>query len=55
MKLNIKKNKNMIFNFTKKHQFTTQLTVNGKPIEIVKETKLLGTHITDNLKWDRKL
>ena len=53
MKLNIKKTKNMIFNFTKKYQFTTKLTVNQEPIEIVKETKLLGTYITDDLKWNR--
>ena len=53
MKLNIKKTKNMIFNFTKKHQFFTQLTVNDEPIEVVKETKLLGTFITEDLKWDR--
>ena len=53
MKLNIKKTKNMIFNFTKKYQFSTKLTVNQEPIEIVKETKLLGTYITDDLKWDR--
>ena len=53
MKLNIKKTKNMIFNFTRKFQFTTKLTVNQEPIEVVKETKLLGTYITDDLKWDR--
>ena len=43
----------MIFNFTKNHQFSTQLTVNDEPIEIVKITKLLGTHITEDLKCDR--
>ena len=43
----------MIFNFTRKFQFTTDLSVNDKKIEIVKETKLLGTHITDDLKWDK--
>ena len=48
-----KKTKNLIFNFTKKHQFTTHLSLNGEPIEIVKETRLLGTHITDDLKWDK--
>ena len=36
MRLNEKKTKNMIFNFSKKYQFTTNLTVNDKPIEIVK-------------------
>ena len=54
MKLNEKKTKSMIFNFTKKFQFTTQLAVNDQPIEIVKETKLLGTFLTDDLKWDKK-
>ena len=37
MALNEKKTKNMIFNFTKKMQFTTKLSVNEKPIEIVKK------------------
>ena len=53
MKLNEKKTKNMIFNFTKKFQFTTKLAVNDKPIEIVKEPKLLGTILTEDLKWDK--
>ena len=54
MKLNEKKKKNMIFNFTKKYQFTTKLNVNDVNIEIPRETKLLGTVITDKLTWDRK-
>ena len=53
MALNIKKTKNMIFNFTKKYQFTTSLSVNDEDIELVKETKLLGTIITEDLKWDK--
>ena len=44
----------MIFNFTKKFQFTTDLKVNDKNIKIVKETKLLGTHFTVDLKWEKK-
>ena len=55
MKLNEKKTKNIIFNFTKKYQFTTDLTVNNKNVDIVKETKLLGTYITDDLKWDKNI
>ena len=43
----------MILNFSRKYKFTTNLTVNNKAIEIVKETKLLGTIISDNLKWDK--
>jgi hypothetical protein len=53
MKLNVKKTKSMIFNFSKKNQFTTDLKVNDKSIEIVREAKLLGTVITDKLTWDR--
>ena len=53
MKLNIRKTKNMSFNFSKKHKFITQLSVNGTNIEIIKEAKLLGTYITDDLKWNR--
>ena len=43
----------MVFYFTKKHQFTTRLQLKNKNIEIVKETKLLGTIVSDNLKWHR--
>ena len=50
MQLNEKKTKSMIFNFSKNYQFTTKLAVNDKNIELVKETKLLGTVITDDLK-----
>ena len=53
MKLNIKKTKSMIFNYSKKHQFITNLKVDDESIEIVKEAKLLGTVLTDKLTWDR--
>ena len=43
----------MIFNFTRNHQFTTNLEIEGESIEIVNEAKLLGTIITDKLTWDR--
>ena len=52
MVLNVKKTKNMIINFTDKYQFTTDLRLKGQSLEIVKEHNLLGTWITDNLKWD---
>ena len=45
----------MIFNFSKKHQFTTNLNVDEENIEIVSEAKLLGTIITDKLTWDRNV
>ena len=53
MKLNEKKTKTMIFNFSKKYQFTTQLHVNNSNLDMVSETKLLGTVLTDRLTWDR--
>ena len=53
MKLNEKKTKNIIFNFSKNHQFTTILAIDKNYIEVVKETKLMGTVITDDLKWTK--
>ena len=53
MKLNVKKTKNMLFNFSKKHQFSTNLTLMNEEIEMVKETRLLGTIITDQITWNR--
>ena len=53
MILNQKKTKNIIFNFTKNHKFTTRLNVNDENIEAVQEVKLLGTIVTHDLKWER--
>jgi len=53
MKLNSSKTKNMIFNYSKNYQFSTDLKVKDDIIETVSETKLLGTFITSNLSWDR--
>ena len=53
MVLNKKKTKNMIFSFTKNHQFTTRLIEDEVNIKVVQEFKLLGTWITTDLKWDR--
>ena len=52
MELNLEKTKIMIFNFTKDKQFTINLKTEGKDIEVVNETKLLGTVISSDLKWD---
>ena len=41
----------MLFNFTRNKQFSTHLKLNGKKIENVSHIKLLGTIITDDLKW----
>ena len=52
MKLNTAKSKIMIFNYTKNHQFTTRVTMNNVTLQVVEDAKLLGTHITNDLKWD---
>ena len=53
MILNQKKTKAMVFNFTDNYQFSTRLKLKEENIEIVKETKLLGIIMTDDLKWDK--
>ena len=53
MKINQDKSKTMIFNFTKKFQFTTRLNMEDKNLEVIKNTKLLGIIIQDNLKWEK--
>ena len=53
MILNQKKTKVMIFNFTDNYKFTAKLELNGEMLDVVKEAKLLGVIITDDLKWDR--
>ena len=53
MLINQTKTKTMIFNYTNKYQFSTRLNLNNEILETVKETKLLGTIITDDLKWDQ--
>ena len=53
MKLNVSKTKNIIFNFSKNNQFSTEVKLDGEVIETVNETKLLGTVITNDLSWKR--
>ena len=53
MKLNTDKSKIMIFNFTNNYQFATRVNMNNVALEVVEETKLLGTYITSDLKWDK--
>ena len=53
MKLNESKTQNIIFNFSKTKQFTTNLKVNNSKMEVVDECKLLGTSITKNMTWNR--
>ena len=53
MKLNNLKTKNLIFNYSKNYQFSTDLKLEDEVIETVTETKLLGTIITSDLKWNK--
>ena len=43
----------MIFNFTNNYQFSTRVKMNNQVLESVTETKLLGTILTSDLKWDK--
>jgi hypothetical protein len=52
MQLNENKTKTMLFNFTDKYQFTTRLQLNNKTVEVIESTKLLGTVISNDLKWN---
>ena len=52
-KLNAKKTKTMIINFTKKTQFSTRITLEKDTLEIVSEAKILGCLITDDLKFHK--
>ena len=51
MRLNEKKTLNMVFNFTKDHQFTSEIVLKNEKLETVNQTKLLGVIITNDLKW----
>ena len=42
----------MWFNFIKNYQFTARRHENEENIEVVAEIKLLGTILTDDMKWD---
>ena len=42
----------MIFNFSKKFQFTTNLHLNNAPLEIIDEARLLGLYFSSDMKWN---
>ena len=52
MRMNQKKAKAMIFNFTNNSQFTTKFQLKEENIEVVNQMKILGTIINKNLSWD---
>ena len=51
MKLNVKKTKYMVINFTKNYQFNTRIHLEGRLLDQVHEARLLGLIISDNLSW----
>ena len=53
MVINQKKSKCMIFNYTKNYKFSTRLAIEGEIMETVEETKLLGTIVSNDLKWGK--
>ena len=53
MRLNQKKSCAIIFNFTQNFQFTTRLTMEGKNLDIVEHTKLLGLIVSNDLSWSK--
>ena len=55
LKLNSSKCKTLVFNFQRNQCQPEPLVIGDTQIEIVKETKLLGLWIQDNLKWDRNV
>ena len=51
MKLNSEKSKFMVVNFTEKYQFNTRLLLDKTLLSQVRETRLLGVVLTDDLTW----
>ena len=51
MKLNIKKTKEFVVSFLKHTPSIDLLTVNNEPLQTVRTAKLLGVHLTSDLKW----
>ena len=51
MQLNSEKSKFMVVNFTENYQFNTRLNIENQMLQQVKETKLLGVIVNDQLTW----
>ena len=52
MIINEKETKTMLINFTEKYQFAIRLQIKEENVEVINSTKLHGTIISDDLKWD---
>ena len=53
MVINQKKSKCLIFNYTRNYKFSTRLAIEGNVLETVDEAKLLGTIVSNDLKWGK--
>jgi hypothetical protein len=53
MKLNEKKSKLMVFNYTRNYQFATRIYLNSTLLETISETRLLGTIVSADLTWHK--
>ena len=51
MKINLPKTKFMVFQPSKTKDFLPQFEIEGTPIELMEQTKLLGVIIDSNLSW----
>ena len=43
----------MLFNYTDKYQFSPRLFIDGEKLEVVDSTRLLGTIISSDLRWEQ--
>ena len=53
MKLNIEKTNFMLFNTSKTKDFDPILQMEGAEVNLVEHKKLLGVHLTSDLKWQK--
>ena len=53
MQINQKKSKIMLFNTSTKNDFQPNLSICNEKLEVVKQMKLLGVVITDDLRWHK--
>ena len=51
MKLNSEKSKFMVVNYTDNYQFSTRLRIDNNSLKQVKQTRLLGVLVNDQLSW----
>ena len=51
MKINFKKTKMMLFNSSKTLDFMPHFYTEGQEIELINKTRLLGLHISSDMKW----